>query len=272
MNSAAEQAAAGAFSKQAVVFDDIYQSDTIIQYKRSRVRQHMKQFLIPGSHILELNAGTGDDAIYFAGKGHTIHATDIAEGMQEKLKAKIHAHALEQRISTELCSFTRLDQLQQRGPYDHIFSNFAGLNCTDQLEQVLQSMHSLVKPGGFVTLVILPAFCTWEILLLFRGKFRTAFRRFAGRKGARAHIEGNYFRCWYYQPSFVKKILCPHFTFCKLEGLCTIVPPSYMEGFAEKHPKLYPWLVKKENRMKDKWPWRSTGDYYIITMQKNAQQ
>ncbi|HKB43548.1 MAG TPA: hypothetical protein VKC90_04135, partial [Chitinophagaceae bacterium] len=60
-----EQAAA-AFSKQASVFDHIYGNDTIIQYKRKRVRDHLMKFLPPQSDILELNAGTGDDAVYFA--------------------------------------------------------------------------------------------------------------------------------------------------------------------------------------------------------------
>lgn len=267
-HSSSEHAAAGAFSKQAPVFDELYSSDTIIQYKRKRVWEHTEKFLQPHSHILELNAGTGEDAIYFASKGHTVHATDISEGMQSMLINKVKARGLENKISHEICSFTELELLQQQGPYDHIFSNFAGLNCTGRLEKVLDSFQHLLKPGGHVTLVILPKFCLWEFLLLFKGKIKTAFRRFAGRKGARAHIEGEYFRCWYYNPSFVRKRMKVLFEVKHLEGLCTIVPPSYMQNFGEKHPKLYAKLVKKENRLKDKWPWKVTGDYYIITLQK----
>ncbi|MEQ1676949.1 MAG: class I SAM-dependent methyltransferase [Chitinophagaceae bacterium] len=266
--AATEQAAAEAFSKQAPVFDALYHADTIIQYKRKRVRQHMEQFLQPQSAILELNAGTGEDAIYFARQGHTVHATDISEGMQTLLVNKIKEQHLESSISNELCSFTELETLQQQGPYDHIFSNFAGLNCTGRLEKVLDSFQHLLKPGGFVTLVILPKFCLWEFLLLFKGKFKTAFRRFAGRKGARAHIEGQYFRCWYYNPSFVRNRLKISFEVKSLEGLCTIVPPSYIENFAAKRPKLYSRLVKKEDKWRSKWPWRMIGDYYIISLQK----
>lgn len=264
----AEQAAAAAFSKQAPVFDALYNADTIIQYKRKRVRQHMEAFLQPGSSILELNAGTGEDALYFAAKGHAVHATDIAAGMQQQMIAKIKEHPTTGPITYEVCSFTELETLQQQGPYDHIFSNFAGLNCTGRLEKVLDSFQHLVKPGGYVTLVILPKFCTWEFLLLLKGKFKTAFRRFAGRKGARAHIEGEYFRCWYYNPSFVRRRLKNSFTVKRLEGLCTLVPPSYIENFAVKHPKIYHWLEQKENKLKNKWPWKVTGDYYIITLQK----
>lgn len=263
-----EQAAAAAFSKQAPVFDTIYNSNTIIQYKRKRVRDHVMKLLPPQSHILELNAGTGDDAVYFAQQGHMVHATDISTGMQEMLVKKVKQLQLEKKITYELCSFTELENLQQQGPYDHIFSNFAGLNCTNELEKVLDSFSFLSSSRGFVTLVILPKFCLWEFLLLFKGKFKTAFRRFAGRKGARARIEGEYFRCWYYNPSFIKKHLKDSFDTVSIEGLCTLVPPSYLENFAQKHPKLYQYLKKREDKWKTHWPWKNIGDYYIITLQK----
>ena len=263
-----EQAAGAAFSKQSVIFDQLYAEDTIIQYKRKRVREHARSFLAPFSSILELNAGTGEDAIYFAQHGHHVHATDISAGMQEMLVKKIKDQHLQHAISHELCSFTELETLQQQGPYDFIFSNFAGLNCTGRLEKVLDSFSFLLKPGGYVTLVVLPKFCLWELLLLFRGKWKTAFRRWAGRKGARAHIEGEYFRCWYYNPSMIRKHLQDTFEMVSLEGLCCLVPPSYMANFAGKHPRLYHFLEKKENKWKNKWPWKVIGDYYIITLRK----
>lgn len=264
----AEEAAAAAFSRQAPVFDELYGGDTIIQYKRQRVRSHMEQFLAPGSCILELNAGTGEDAIYFAGRGHSVHATDLAAGMQAQLIRKIEERQLQQLISYEQCSFTALENLKQRGPYDHLFSNFAGLNCTNRLDKVLGSFDALLKPGGYATLVILPRFCTWEFLMLFRGKFKTAFRRFAGSKGAAANVEGIQFRCWYYNPSYVRRHLKQTFSVVQLEGLCTLVPPNYLEHFPTRHPGWYRWLVNKENKWKQRWPWNVTGDYYIITLQK----
>jgi ubiquinone/menaquinone biosynthesis C-methylase UbiE len=162
-----EKAAARAFSQQALVFDAYDAGNTIIAYKRKRVRDHVLRYLAPDSRILELNAGTGEDAIWFALQGHHVHATDIAAGMQEALGAKVARQGLTDKITRELCSFTALSSLQQRGPYDLIFSNFAGLNCTDELAAVLRSLAPLVKPGGQVSLVILPKFSLWESLLVF---------------------------------------------------------------------------------------------------------
>jgi ubiquinone/menaquinone biosynthesis C-methylase UbiE len=268
INHTNEQQAAIAFTRQAVVFDELYSRDSIIQYKRNRVRQQLLKYLKPGSHILELNAGTGDDAIFLAQNGFHVHATDIAAGMQQQLSEKIIHHQLTESISNELCSYTALGSLQNKGPFDCIFSNFAGLNCTGELQKVLDSFDSLLKPGGLVTLVMLPKFCLWETALIIKGKFKTATRRFFSSKGRKANINGNNFTCWYYSPGFIRRTLKEKFDLIAIEGLCTIVPPSYIEHFAEKHPTSFSWLCKVENKLKNKWPWKYIGDYYIISFKK----
>jgi ubiquinone/menaquinone biosynthesis C-methylase UbiE len=265
-----EQQASNAFGKQSAVFDKIYADNTIVHYKRERVRAQISKYLGTYSFILELNSGTGEDAIWFAQQGHRVHATDISAGMQEILQQKVKAASLDNNITNELCSFTDLEKLQQKGPYDMIFSNFAGLNCTSELDKVLNSFSSLLKPQGIITLVILPKFCLWEFLLLFKGKFKTAFRRFSGDKGTRAQVEGIQFNCWYYNPSYLIKRLKNEFDLLAIEGLCTIVPPSYIESFAEKHPSAYKFLLSKENNLKSKWPWKFIGDYYIISFKKKV--
>ncbi len=266
-----EKEAARAFSKQAQVFDELDAGNTIIAYKRKRVREHVLRWLPENSIVLELNAGTGQDAIYFAQQGHRVHATDIAEGMQEKLRGKVRDAGLQDKITTEICSFTELERLRRRGPYDLIFSNFAGLNCTGNLDEVLATFSPLLKPGGLVTLVILPWFSLWDTLLVFKGKFRTAFRRwFSGKEGTRSHVEGHYFRCWYYPAGYVIREMRASFELLGVEGLCTLVPPSYIEHFAERRPRWFRFLRDREDRWKAKWPWKYIGDYYIISFRKRG--
>ena len=241
INSVNEQAVEKAFSKQSVIFDQLYTSNVIIQYKRQRVRDHVTQFIKPNSQVLELNAGTGDDAIWFAQQGHAVHATDVSIGMQETLMAKAKQAFLGTKITTEICSFNDLQNLKSKGPYDLIFSNFAGLNCTGELDKVLRSFASLLKPGGIVTLVILPTFCLWETIMFIRGDFKTAFRRFFSSQGVSANIEGVKFTCWYYNPSYIINHLRGEYDVLSVEGLCTFVPPSYLENFPNKRPALFKW-------------------------------
>lgn len=268
VNHINELKASEAFSKQAAVFDELYNTDEIIQYKRTRVRNHVLQYLKARSSILELNCGTGEDALFFARHGHHVHATDIADGMLHQVEAKLHASQNDGQISFELCSFTQLQTLQNRGPFDLIFSNFGGLNCTGELDKVLQSFSSLLKPGGSVTLVIITKFCLWETLLVFKRKFKTAFRRFFSDKGRKAHVEGTYFICWYYNPSYIIRHLKNDFDVLSIEGLCTLVPPAYIQNFARKYPRLFSSLKNKEDKWAARWPWKYIGDYYIISLKK----
>jgi ubiquinone/menaquinone biosynthesis C-methylase UbiE len=265
-----EMLASTAFTKQSKTFDQWYSGNLIIQYKRKRVREHLAKYLSAGQFILELNSGTGEDALWIAQQNCKVHATDISVGMQRVLTQKIKAYQFEKSISNELCSFTELEKLQQKGPFDMIFSNFAGLNCTGNLKKVLASFSELLKSKGIVTLVILPKFCLWEFLLIFKGKLKTATRRLFIKNGRKANVEGINFKCWYYNPSYVIKNLKNDFDVLSIEGLCTLVPPSYIEYFAERHPKLFSMLRKKEDAWKNYWPWKYIGDYYIISLQKKC--
>jgi len=262
---------AAAFTQQSKVFDQLYTGNIIIEYKRKRFREHILSYAKKNASMLELNCGTGDDAIFFSQRGFTIHATDISKGMLDVLGKKLGTNQNKDSITVEQCSFTDLNSLQFKGPFDYIYSNFGGLNCTPDLEKVLHSLGSLVKPGGVITLVIISKFCLWEILLMFKGKFKTAFRRFFATKGRKANVEERAFKCWYYSPSFVKKSMKDQFEFLSLEGLCSIVPPSYIEDFAKKYQKSFRLLANKENRLKSHWPWNQMGDYFIISFRRKNQ-
>lgn len=263
-----ELSVAEAFGRQSSHFDKDYSSNPIIQYKRKRVREHALRYLPPNSSILELNCGTGEDALFFAQEGYHVHATDVSEGMVKELERKVVESGVKDKVTYELCSFNELAGLNARGPYDMILSNFGGLNCTGDLKDVLSSFPSLVKPGGVVTLVIIPPFCLWESLLLLKGEFKNATRRWFSRGGRKAQIDGVSFRCWYYTPEYVKRHLGDQFDVLGIEGLCTLVPPSYRENFPGKYPKLFSFLMKAEDRLKAVWPWRGVGDYFIISLRK----
>jgi len=121
-------------------------------------------------------------------------------------------------VSQELCSFTALENLSDKGPFDCIFSNFAGLNCTGDLQKVLASFDYLLKPGGKVVLVVLPGFCLWETLLMFRGKFKTASPAFfLVPVEERQKLMALFFTCWYYSPGFIRRALNKKFESRELE-------------------------------------------------------
>src|ERR1044071_2231940 len=165
-----------AFSAQSTHYDEDDKANRVITDLRLQVYRHVSRFMKPKSRILELNAGTGIDACYFVSQGHSVLATDFSDGMVSEFKRK--------KIDGRQLSYENLDQLKGER-FDYIFSNFGGLNCIDDLARVTRHLPGLLKSGGFVTWVIMPKVCPWEIMSLHR----TAFRRLK-KDGVVAHIEG----------------------------------------------------------------------------------
>ena len=263
-----EQNISAAFSAQSVVFDEVDENNPIIQWMRGRIREHVLMFWKTSDSILELNAGTGIDAIYFAQKGFRIHATDNALGMLDVLNQKIVQQSIGNNITTQQCSFLELEKIQQTG-FNHIFSNFGGLNCTDRLDEVLRSFDRLIKPGGTVTLVLMPKICPWELVLALKGNFKVAFRRLK-KKGAPTYLEGQYFTTYYYSPSAVRKMFDKDYSLISIKGLGIAVPPPYLESFPTKNPRIYKKLLSLENVVADIPLFRSWADHFIISVRKNG--
>jgi ubiquinone/menaquinone biosynthesis C-methylase UbiE len=261
-----EEKVSKAFSKQSFTFDEADTKNAILQWMRWRVRKHAINLWKRGDHILELNAGTGIDAVFFAENGFNVHATDNAPGMIDFLKKKIAKGGLEDKITIQGCSYMELGEVENR-IFDHIFSNFGGLNCTDKLEVVINSFDRLLKPGGTVTLVIMPPICPWELMYLFQGNFKLAFRRLKG-KGTPSHLEGVNFLTWYYSPSVIKKMFGKKYSNFLVTGLGIIVPPPFLSDFPQKYPQLFKKLTSIENNVATKSPFNSWADHFIISAKK----
>jgi len=236
-----------AFSRQAVSYDSYEQSNEILKWMRNQVRKHTLLHLNPEDHILEINAGTGIDAVFFAALDHQVHATDLSAEMIKQLEKKVSALKLEDKITVQHCSYTELNDISKR--FDYVFSNFGGLNCISDLNPVARRISELLKPGGMITLVIMPPVCPWELTLMFRGYAKTALRRWR-KKGVLAHIEGIYFTTYYFTPGHVLKTFNRYnFRKIDLQGLASVSPPPYMMNFPTRYPRLYKFLTLLDERL-----------------------
>ncbi len=254
-----------AFDLQSELFDGYEEGNVILKSMRAAVREHMLRHLKDNSRVLELNAGTGSDAVFLAERGYCIHAVDISKGMLNKLEEKIDAKGLRDKISFEKLSFTELDRVKEKD-FDFIFSNFGGLNCTDSLNEVTRHFKNILKPGGKTTLVVMPPVCPWEIILALKGRFRQAFRRLhAG--GVIANIEGVEFKTYYHSLKKLKKALPPDFKLIEAQGLSSVTPPPYAVNFAEAHPHLFLLLERTDKLLSHVFPFNRWADHYIATFE-----
>ncbi|HXC06840.1 MAG TPA: methyltransferase domain-containing protein [Bacteroidia bacterium] len=254
-----------AFSRQAPHFDRMDTDNPILVWMRNRVRQHMLELLKPGDRILELNAGTGLDAVFFAQKEYQILATDLAPGMTASITKKVKALNLSRQIEVRNCSFNNLNDIP--GTFDHIFSNFGGLNCAGDIQAVIRQFNPLLNKKGKVTLVMMPPVCPWELLLALKGNFKTAFRRMH-RKGTVSHLEGVHFMTYYYPPRTVRHAFGKDFRMLACKGLGISVPPPYLDTFPAHYPVLFNNLCRLEDMLWNKSLFPALSDHYILSMEK----
>ncbi len=253
-----------AFSAQAPLFDDIQRRDPTLEWMRSVVHRQAERYFRPGETIIDINAGTGIDALHFADRGLSVHAMDIAEGMVAQIRSKVTGSGRENIITVERRSFEELDGLAPRR-FHHLFSNFGGLNCIPDLTTVARNAPKILHPGGTVTVVIMPPVCPWEIAALVNGKPRIALRRLQ-RNGVRAHIEGEYFTTYYHTVGAVRRAFGPEFVTEELRSAAFFTPPPSLARFPKRFPRVIRFLQRCDERFSQLPPFNRCGDQFILTL------
>lgn len=255
-----------AFSRQSQNYDHGDEVNCILQDWRQKVYRHVDRYLEPSARIIELNAGTGIDALYFAENGHEVLATDIASGMVSQMERKIKERGLQEHLHARQCSFMELEQLAGEGQFDYAFSNFGGLNCLDDLRELRRSLKNLLHPGAMLTFVIMPPFCPWEMISGIKGNVH-AFRRLT-QGGTRAQLEGYEFKTYYHSVRSVKNALGIDFKLISCESLGLFSPPPSADDIATRHPKIFRALMAIDNACGQIYPFSHWGDHVIITMRR----
>jgi SAM-dependent methyltransferase len=256
-----------AFSRTAARYDAFAEDHPHLTRMRNKVYDHIERYVPAGASILELNAGSGTDAVALAQRGYRVHATDVSPGMLERARDKVKQLGLGEQVTVEELSFLDLDsasaKLRVKMPYDAIFSDLGGLNCVPDLRPVIKSLPALLRNGGLVTWVLMPPICLWEIGTVFT-QGRQAFRRLA-HGGTRAHLEGLFFQVYYFTPRQVIDWFGNDFECLSIEGLSVITPTAESKNFAKRYSRLYGMLCWLDDRLAPHRPWRGWGDFFIAT-------
>lgn len=270
LNDNQSETIAEAFSRTAEKYDSFAEDHPHLTRLRNKVYDHIVRLLPHGSSILELNAGTGTDAVQLAQRGYFVHATDIAPGMLDRLWDKVQYLNLPDRITWEERSFLALENVPG-APFDAVFSDLGGLNCVPDLSPVIQQLPKVLQVGGIVTWVLMPRVCLWEWMEVLRGNFRLAFRRLTQR-GVRANLEGLQFDVYYFSPRQVINWFGEDYDLLALEGLSVITPTAESKNLAKRSPRLYRALSWLDNKLSPHWPWSGWGDFYILSLRHNPKK
>ncbi|MCK0178945.1 class I SAM-dependent methyltransferase [Flavobacteriaceae bacterium S0862] len=217
--------------------------------------------------ILELNCGTGEDAISFAKSDHEILATDISEGMIKVAKAKTNSENLTFKIQ----DINGINESTFSTTFDFIFSNFGGFNClsNNEINLFFKTATKLLNPEGKIVLVIMPKHCLWEQLyFIMKGHFNNVKRR-KTNKSIVANVDGVNVKTWYYNPKDIEALTESSYITNKVKPIGLTIPPSYLEdSFLAKKPFLS--IFKSIDNLITRSFWAKYADHFLIELKKKS--
>jgi ubiquinone/menaquinone biosynthesis C-methylase UbiE len=257
------------FDEAAVTYDDTFSHTLIGSAMRNLSRRMLLQHLDENVRdILEINCGTGEDAIYLASKEYNVIATDASSRMIEVAQNKTGA----EDVHFEKADFQMLSARFPDNSFDVVFSNFGGLNCADpeELKNTLRDISVLLRRGGKFIGVIMGTACAWEqVYYLMKFDGANAYRRHTA-KGAPTTLGDQRFKTYYYSPVRVKNMAGETFEFNGAWPVGFFIPPTYLEHYFARHPKQLNLLVQLEKRVSKFSILANRADHYMIVLEKKA--
>jgi ubiquinone/menaquinone biosynthesis C-methylase UbiE len=260
-----------AFDIIANQYDELFTHSAIGIAQRNLVWGYLEKLLAHRNelNILELNCGTGEDALWFARKGHKIIATDISNNMLQITKEKISNAGLINNVKIIQADISKIETAGINEKFDLIFSNFGGINCisSDELNKLSSDIKNLLKAAGQLVMVIMPAFCAWETLyFILKFNFKKAFRRLSA-KGEVVKFNGENLITYYYSVARIKKSFGQNFNLVAVKPIGFFIPPSYMEKFFHSKPKFFNILKKLEHSISKFDFLAGFSDHFLINLQ-----
>lgn len=231
------------FDQHAINYDVEFTYTEIGIAQRSLVHQYVVPKLNSDTNLLELNAGTGYDAIAFSKTVNKITATDASENMIHEIESKINKHHI-QNIITKQISFNQIEQLYSV-EYNFVFSNFGGLNCLmpNEWNNFSEKLFSLTKQKSKLIFVIMGKKCVWHTFLKY---FIKGFKKLESRnqnKAVKLNASGVEINVRFYSPQEIKDFMGLKFKCTNLKPIGFCIPPSFTQKYFNKHSYLLKFLI-----------------------------
>ncbi|HUE79331.1 MAG TPA: class I SAM-dependent methyltransferase [Sphingomicrobium sp.] len=268
MAEAISSPAISAFDSIAESFDARFAPWKSVAAQRKAVRIELAKAFPPGSSLIEIGGGTGEDACWLLDRGRQVLLTDPSPAMVRAAAAKFESQP-GGRAKVALA-----EQLELFGSslsaerFDGAYSNFAALNCVTDLAPVARGLARLLRPDAPALIVIFGTFCSGEVLVEgLRGRPRNMLRRLA-HKPVPAQLGEQEFTIRYHRASALKTAMAPWFDFDGKQAIGLFVPPSTAEPWISSHPRLLRALEGLDRRLSR--PLAMFGDHILYRFTRNG--
>jgi SAM-dependent methyltransferase len=268
MNATNDPAGAGGFEALARDYDRAFGAAGIGARLRARAQARLGAVFTPGQRVLELNCGTGEDAVWLARRGVRVLATDGSPAMLAEAQGKIEAADVGDRIDTLLLPIESIRALDGRGRFDGAISNFGGLNCIADLAQVARDLAGLIRPGGMLALGVMGPLAAWEWAWFpAHGQPGRAFRRLT-----RGGTPWRGMTIRYPSAPRLRGLFQPWFKTRRIIALGALVPGTYAEAWAARHPRALAALDRIDRAVAALPLAWLLADHYLIEMVRRSEE
>ncbi len=222
-----------AFNHTAPNYDRDFTYTDSGNLQRGQVHKFLDSIIEPELYprVLEINGGTGEDALWFARKGHRVWYTDGSQEMVSEAKQKFSLSDLPVVPDATSLSFSQLDELPKE-QFDLVFSDFGGLNCIDPyaLKETLLQVSKRLRTGGKFIAVLMGRKCLTERFYFFLKNNRQASMRRRSSGPVMANVDGHEVKTWYYSPFEIKSMAESVFRHNRSVPIGLFIPPSYLNN------------------------------------------
>ena len=252
-----------AFDELAADYDKQFTDSPIGSRMRRAVWRRLDSCFPPGSRVLELNCGTGEDALYLGRRGVRVLATDLSPTMVAVARHKVARAGLAGMIEVQQLGLDQVDQIEA-APFDGALSNFGGLNCVADLPAVGRGWAARLRPGATALVCIMGPVVPWEWLwFVLHRQPAKAFRRLCPGGVEWRGLTIHYPSIWTLQRAFA-----PAFQRRRVSAIGALIPPPYTDPWTASRPRLLERLDRWERRWETVPPLPWLADHYLLELER----
>jgi SAM-dependent methyltransferase len=244
----------------AATYDASFTDTKVGRALREIVWSRLEDLFRSSQRILELGCGTGEDAVWLAGRGMRVVATDRSPQMIQVARRKSLVANCEERIEFRCLAMEDIRSDADGELFDGVLSNFGAVNCVQDLKALVADVAERLAPGGVLLWVIMGRYAPWEwSWYLMRGQWRKAWRRLAP-----TGIQWRGMNISYPTPAEMRDLLRPYFKVTRLAPLGVALPPSYAAAWLDDSPLAATLLTGLERRAQRWSTLASWSDHFIV--------
>jgi len=271
MSATQQHAYSAPFDAVAERYDESFTSSRIGQAQRASVWKELEKTFRSGDRVLEIGCGTGVDACFLAERGVRVVACDSSSRMIAVTTRRILESGQQKLVQPLLLRAEDISTLPADESFDGAFSNFGALNCVQDLQSLVRDLAALLKPGATALLCWMGPCCAWEMIwYLAQGNRNKAFRRL-NREGVTARIaDGAFIHVHYPSVKLLAHTFAPEFRLQSFKGIGVSVPPSYLDHWAQRYPRLLQLCERAESGLGRTPGIRALADHVLLRFQRTA--